>query len=170
MQDAAHYDEKASSLSEQLLEIDSLLNDFNHDLTEYRRTLEFSEEEFYEIETRLNELNQLKAKYGHSIEEVLHYCDEKEDRLAKLQDYDRYLDELRKNYESALSTLSKQAEKLSEKRKEQAALLKESIISGLLDLNFLEVNFEIAFEELEEYTSNGKDAVEFLISMNPGNR
>lgn len=168
MQDAAHYDEKASSLSEQLLEIDSLLNDFNHDLTEYRRSLEFSEEEFYETESRLNELNRLKAKYGHSIEEVLRYCEEKEERLARLQDYDHYLENLRREYERALSTLESEAEELTKKRKDQAELLRNAIVSGLLDLNFLEVNFEIAFEELEEYTANGKDVVEFLISMNPG--
>lgn len=168
MQDAAHYDEKASALSEQLLEIDSLLNDFNRDLSEYRRSLEFSEEEFYEVETRLNELNRLKAKYGHTIEDVLRYCEEKEEALAKLQDYDRYLEQLRKDYKKAEEELSKVADKLTKKRKEQALLLKEAITSGLLDLNFLEVNFEIAFEELEEYTANGKDAAEFLISMNPG--
>ena len=37
-----------------------------------------------------------------------------------------------------------------------------------MELNFLEVRFEIAFEEMKEFTANGKDAVEFLISMNPG--
>lgn len=46
--------------------------------------------------------------------------------------------------------------------------LAEVIRQGLLDLNFLEVQFEIAFEELEEYTANGKDSIEFLISTNPG--
>ena len=33
---------------------------------------------------------------------------------------------------------------------------------------FMVVKFEIGFEELEEYTARGKDDVEFLISMNPG--
>lgn len=168
MQDAAHYDTKAAALSEQLLEIDSLLNDFNRDLSEYRRSLEFSEEEFYEAETRLNELNRLKAKYGHSIEDVIRYCEAQEEKLAKLQNYDHYLAELQKSYEKAEEQLSKVAKKLTRKRKEQALLLEEAITAGLLDLNFLEVNFEIAFEELEEYTANGKDAAEFLISMNPG--
>lgn len=168
MQEAAHYDETAVSLSAQILEIDSLLNDFNRELSEYRRTLEFSEEEFYEIENRLNELNRLKAKYGHSIEEVLQYCEEKETRLLKLQDYDHYLAQLQESYEAVSKKLCKECGQLTKKRKEQAELLKQAIVSGLLDLNFLEVNFEIGFEELEEPTSNGMDVVEFLISMNPG--
>ncbi len=37
-----------------------------------------------------------------------------------------------------------------------------------MDLNFLDVKFELHFETLEGYTSLGKDDVEFLISVNPG--
>lgn len=168
MQEAAHYDEAAETLLGQLLEIDSLLNDFNRELSEYRRTLEFSEEEFCETESRLNELNKLKSKYGNTIEEVIRYCEEKEERLLKLRDYDRYLEELKGKYRTSLERLKKASSRLTEKRKEQAVLLKEAITVGLLDLNFLEVNFEIAFEELQDYTANGNDGVEFLISMNPG--
>ena len=35
-------------------------------------------------------------------------------------------------------------------------------------LNFLHVAFEISFEKTKSYTENGTDAVEFLISTNPG--
>ena len=44
----------------------------------------------------------------------------------------------------------------------------ESIRSALVDLNFLNVEFQIGFEPLEEFTKNGQDSVEFLISTNPG--
>ena len=50
LQDAAHYDEKASELYDQLSEVDSLLNDFNRELSDYRESFEFSDEEFYEVE------------------------------------------------------------------------------------------------------------------------
>jgi DNA repair protein RecN (Recombination protein N) len=49
-----------------------------------------------------------------------------------------------------------------------ASELEIAIKEGLLDLNFLDVQFVIAFTELDEYTSIGKDEVEFKISMNPG--
>ena len=88
LQDAARYDEKAQELYEQLAEIDSLLNDFNRELSMYREDFEFSDEEMYEVENRLNEINRLKSKYGNSIEEIHAYCNEKEETLKKLQDYD----------------------------------------------------------------------------------
>ena len=168
LQEAARYDEKAAELYDQLAEVDSLLNDFNRELSDYSSSLEFSEEAFYEIETRLNEINRLKAKYGNSISEILAYQAEKEERLSKLQDYDMYLQELEKKLDEAEKKLRKESAVLTSLRKESAAVLKEVIREGLLDLNFLDVKFEIAFEELEHYTGNGLDDVEFKISMNPG--
>ena len=47
LQDAARYDEKVLELYNQLSEVDNLLNDFNHELSDYRSSLEFSEEDFF---------------------------------------------------------------------------------------------------------------------------
>ncbi|WP_461812445.1 DNA repair protein RecN [Faecalimonas sp.] len=164
----SHMDHSISALHGQLSDVDNLLNDFNRELSEYRHTLEFSEEEFYETETRLNEINRLKAKYGQTIEEILSYCEEKEERLEKLNDYDAYVEQLQKKYCVAEENLKEVTKQLSEGRKKAAILLKDVIKEGLLELNFLEVQFEISFNQLEEFTANGKDEIEFLISMNPG--
>ena len=67
LQEVEHFDEKGTALYGQLVEIDSLLNDFNRELSEYAKSFEFSEEEFYETENRLNEINRLKAKYGNTV-------------------------------------------------------------------------------------------------------
>ena len=95
------------------------------------------------METRLNEINRLKAKYGNSIAEILAYCEEKEERLLKLQDYDCYLGELRKKLEQSEQEVRKYAEKLSVLRKEEAEKLTGLIQEGLQDLNFLDIQFEI---------------------------
>lgn len=42
------------------------------------------------------------------------------------------------------------------------------IKSALNDLNFLDVQFDMQFDRLPDYTANGIDAPEFLISTNPG--
>ena len=61
-QEIADFDGNASQLYSQLLDADSLLNDFNRELSEYAKTFEFSEEEFNETEERLNLINHLKVK------------------------------------------------------------------------------------------------------------
>ncbi len=168
LQDAAKYDERAEELYNQLAEVDSLLNDFNRELSDYSDSFEFSDEEFYEVEQRLNEINRLKSKYGNSIEEILAYCADKEDKLTKLQDYDNYLAELQVKLNHAENEVRNASSKLSSLRKEASKELTESIRQGLLDLNFLDVKFEMVFTELDHFTANGIDEVEFMISMNPG--
>ena len=59
------YDGRAAELYDQLVEVDSLLNDFNRELSDYSKSCEFSEEEFAAAEDRLNEINHLKQKYGN---------------------------------------------------------------------------------------------------------
>lgn len=168
MQEAAGCDEQAQDMFQQLAEIDSLLNDFNRELSDYKMSFDFSEETFFEVETRLNEINRLKAKYGNSIEEILEYCDKKEERLLKLQDYDAYLAQLQKKVEETEAEVKHYSNQLSLLRKEEAVKLAEATRKGLRDLNFLDTQFEIVFRELGTYTVQGTDEVEFMISMNPG--
>lgn len=166
--DVTDYDEKAKELYGQLAEIDGLLNDFNRELSEYSSSLEYSEEDFYYTENRLNEINHLKTKYGNSIEEILNYQKEKEERIMVLKDYDAYLDKLRTEYKEAESELETASEKLSKIRRHQAKILEAAVEERLRDLNFEEVQFEIHFQKTDNFTADGTDDVEFMITLNPG--
>lgn len=166
--DVESVDEQGAGLYQQLIEIDGLLNDFNRELSEYAKSLEFSEEEFYETETRLNEVNRLKTKYGNTIKEVLEYCEERKQRLKELEDYEQYLSELEENFKKSKKNYQKHASALSAVRKKAASSFVNEIQKGLKDLNFLDVKFEMRFSEMETYTSNGIDEAEFYISTNPG--
>lgn len=166
--EAAELDSKAGVLYEQLGEIDSLLNDFNRELSEYSKSCEFSDEEFYETENRLNKINHLKTKYGSRIEDILLYCSKQEEKIKTLQDYDHYLAGLRQRMQETEQKLTKYSKKLSSLRKEQAAALEKEIERGLKDLNFEKVEFRICFSEHQNFTADGIDDIEFRISMNPG--
>lgn len=168
MADAAQYDKEADELYKQLLEIDSLLNDFNRELSDYTGNLEFSEEEFRLTEDRLNEINRLKTKYGDRLQDIFAYLKDKQERLEILNDYDTYYTALKEKYEKAQKHVDSLSGKLTKLRKAQAKILQTSISEGLNDLNFVDVKFEISFGTRKEYTANGTDDVEFLISMNPG--
>ena len=168
LSDVESVDEEGAGLYSQLIEIDSLLNDFNRELSEYAKSLEFSEEEFYETENRLNELNHLKTKYGNTITEVLEYCEERKQRLKELEDYEQYMQELEENLKQSRQNYEKQALSLRKARKKAAASFVKEIKEGLSDMNFLDVRFEMRFAELEDYTADGMDEAEFYISTNPG--
>ena len=162
------YDDTVQGLFDQLSEIDSLLNDFNRDLSEYRDSCECSEEELYETEQRLNEINHLKLKYGSQISDILSYYDEQQEKIKKLDDYENYIRSLNENCQKAKEKMEKTAGKLSEIRRKQAKTLEKSIGESLKELNFADVKFEIQFRTLDACTPAGMDEVEFMISMNPG--
>ena len=168
LSEASEYDERAARLYDQLVEVDSLLNDFNRDLADYSKTCEFSDEEFYETENRLNEINHLKTKYGDTIEKILDYCASQEERIGILEDFDNYILRLKDQYASAEEALRQSAARLAKIRKKQAKILEEAIEEGLKDLNFENVKFRIQFESTKDYTAEGTDDIEFMISLNPG--
>lgn len=162
------YDTEVENLENQLAEIDCLLSDFNHEISGYISETEFDEETFYETQKRLDEINHLKSKYGNSIEEILASLEQKQQRIAVLNDYDAYLKTLEQQLSKKEAELSAISEEVSKIRQKSAAKLVKEIIAALKDLNFLDVKFDMSFDRLPDYTANGIDAPEFLISTNPG--
>ena len=161
------YDERVKEKEEQLTEIDNLLSDFNHELASYLSDEEFDEETFYETEKRLDLINHLKSKYGNTIADILKYGEEKAERITVLNDYDAYLAGLQKNVSEKEKQLEQLSREVSDIRKKESKKLTESIKNALLDLNFLDVQFMMEFAETD-YTANGIDDAQFLISTNPG--
>lgn len=165
---ASSYDEEVAQLESQLMEIDSLLSDFNHEISAYISSAEFDEESFYELEKRLDEVNHLKSKYGNTIEEILDRLEKNNERIAQLNDYDTYLNKLRDSLDKKEAELRKVSEEVSKLRRDKSVSLVAAIVQALRDLNFLDVKFEMNFEVLSDYTSNGIDDAQFMISTNPG--
>ena len=162
------YDDKAAELAMELANIDNLLSDFNRNIAEYLADMEFDDETFVNVEERLNLLNHLKLKYGGTIEKVLAYQNEVEAKIEKLQNVDAYKLELEKKISNVKKELQALCEKASAIRAKEAKKLSFDMIQALTDLNFLEVKFEIQVRRKEEYSSNGFDDVEFMVSTNPG--
>ena len=168
LQGVQSLDEDLTDLTGQLSDIDSLLNDFNRELSDYVSSLEFAGEEFEQVEERLNQLNHLKSKYGKTLEAVLEYGQKQQERLAALQDYDAYLARLEKQTAEKERELEGLCEEASVIRKRYAEVLCAKIRGHLIDLNFLDVEFELEFDRISGYTSGGFDDAEFVISTNPG--
>lgn len=167
-QEAAEFDERGAQLYSQLLDADSLLNDFNRELAEYAKSFEFSEDEFKETEDRLNVLNHLKAKYGNTVSDVLAYCEEKKQRIEELRDYDSFREKLREKKEQALLKVEKSSDKLHQIRGKNTSLFSEAIRRQMSELNFLDTRLELRLTDTGHFGSNGRDEAEFYLALNPG--
>lgn len=162
------YDSSLNGLYEQLMDIDNLLNDFNREVSAYADALDVDEESLRRVEERLDLINRLKIKYGDTVEKIQAYCQEKKERLQVLNHYEEYLAELENNYAACKRGLQEQAQKLTRLRKEAAGRFADMVKTALVELNFLEVRFELAFLDLPDFSANGRDEVCFMISTNPG--
>lgn len=162
------YDENVQMLADQLGEIDNLLADFNRDLSGYLSDADFSEEQFAEVAKRLDEINHLKSKYGDSIEKILTQKEEKESRVEQLMNYDAYRSKLEEEFKAARTEVKVHSDILSNIRQKEAKALVKEVTQALVDLNFLDVRFDMRFEALDHFTANGIDDARFYISTNPG--
>ncbi len=165
----AAYDETLQNFEAQLLDIDSLLNDYNRAAADYLSGLEFDGELFAKVEKRLDLVNHLKAKYGNTIEEILAYQERMQEKLEKYQNFDAYRQELVQKEAALKEELLALCEKVSKIRKKSAKSLAKSMKKALIDLNFLDVAFEIRIESEENKIGpDGYDQASFMISTNPG--
>lgn len=161
------FDSEASEIYKQMNDAEDILNDLAHSLNSYLDSLEFSDEEFYEVETRLNVINNLKNKYGNSIDEINKALEERVMKLQKYEDFDAYREDLERRYNNAKEEMLKECEVLSAIRRKGASALTFKVTQSLIDLNFLDVKFDMKFDEAAP-SEMGFDSPEFMISVNPG--
>lgn len=165
---ASRYDEDLNSLLEQLSLIDSQINDFNYELKSYIGSLDFDERIYAETENRLNLINGLKAKYGNSINDINNHYKKAVEKLEFYNDYENRLANANENLNKAYAQVVELCQRITDVRKDAAVKLAMEIRQALLDLNFEQVQFELAITSLDTPTQNGCDEVEFMISVNPG--
>lgn len=162
------YDEEVGKFTSYMSDLEDMIREFNRNITDYLGEMNIDREELSSTEERLDFIHNLKSKYGNTISDILEYCDKSKARLEKYLDYDNYINQLRKKVDIERTNLEDLSYKLSEIRKRNASKLSKDIKEALIDLNFLDVRFDMNFTTLSDFTYNGIDDAEFLISTNPG--
>ncbi len=126
------------------------------------------------IENRLETISRLQRRYGETTEDVLRYREETAAKLAGIQGAQERIKELKTELSAAVKRAAVCADKLSESRKKEAKRLSEEITAELRYLDLGKAEFFVSVTPLESenavrrFSSNGCDAVEFLITTNPG--
>lgn len=163
-----NYDE---STGEFFPKIDLLLEemqDLIYDIDRYSESLEIDEERLSIIENRVALINRLKRKYGFSIEKILEYRKNSYEELTLLIDAEAKLKSLLLKHKSLKSELLKCGDSISTIRKKAANVLETDLLRELKDLNMKNIKFKVSITRNQEFTEDGLDSVEFLISTNVG--
>lgn len=159
--------EKESYL-EELRTVEDLLSGTIRGMEDYLDNFNFDQEKLKQCSERIDFIQKLKTKYGSSIEAIEEYLADAREQLEQLEHQNEQRAELLKEKDKRFHEISTLCKKLSTIRKKQAKVLQSHITEALLDLNFLDVRFEIPIIQKEVFTENGWDETEFLISTNVG--
>lgn len=119
------------------------------------------------IESRLDVISKLKMKYGSDIPEILDYLAKCESELEDIELSDVISQETRSKLDEITPILKNKAKILTESRINAGANMSEAIMNELRFLDMNGVKFTVKVEPCE-FSSNGADNVEFLISTNSG--
>ena len=168
VEQAAEYDETLGGIRDQLYDADSILRDAGREMSTYLDSMEMDEETFRKTEERLDLIHNLQAKYGATVEAIRQKLEQKKKRLEELEDYDAHRKRMEQELEECRNGLEKLCTQLTGIRKKASGTLVKKIRQGLVDLNFLDVEFDMEFEKLDHFTPSGWDGAQFLISTNPG--
>lgn len=168
-------DESFKQIADTLSSAFFQLQEVSSDVYSEMDQLEYDEERLNEIEERLNLIQQLKRKYGHTIADILAHYNQARTELEKLENREEQVDSLAQKITTLRQSALKQADKLSELRKETAKSLETSILEQLNQLYMEKVKFSVQFKTVKsmdastnQLNENGMDKVEFHVATNPG--
>lgn len=164
------YSENISSEIERIESLKIELEDIVETLNDIKDNMYFDEQKAKQNEERLDLLSSLKKKYGSTIEEMISYRDQKQKELENLLNSKSRIFELKKEQSMLEEKLLTVANKLSQKRKENAIKMQKQVTDELKSLGMKSASFVIDIQNLgiENRNINGFDKVEFMFSANLG--
>jgi DNA repair protein RecN (Recombination protein N) len=177
IEDLGRIDPRVEPFLEARVPLRAQLEDLAFFLRDYAQKLEVTPGRLDAIESRLALIERLKRRYNASVEEMLASAASGREELARLQDpaaQERALDAQRAE---ATAGFLKLARALSKRRRAAGLELAARVRRELGQLAMEKTGFEVAFQPLApdgdgsdttHWTERGLDAVEFLLSPNPG--
>ena len=170
LEELARIDEKFRESLTQLESARISVEDVGQMLRDYAEDVEASPDRLAEVEDRLAALDRLKRKYGPSLEEVIATGAEIEGKLNEMENKDEVLRKLRLDLARAAEHYLQAARCLSRRRYEAAGKLEKQVESGVNELA-MKARFKVEVSGSDEegnWAARGFDAVQYLISANPG--
>ncbi len=165
------YDEGLISLSEKLESVVYQLEDICEELRTRRDEGDFDPDELSVIEERLDIITRIKRKYGAGIIEALDFLKKSQIEYDELLQSESLAEDLKKQLVSITQKLQETAIKLHSQREKAALILESNITAELENLEMKNARFQvnIIMDDIKNnFTKNGLDNVEFLISSNAG--
>ena len=154
--------ERINSLSIELKELNADINSVEEDVVYDNVKLEI-------VNTQLDKLNKLLKKHNVKTEdELLEIKNSFEDKLQQFSSIELSIEKTQKEISEQEKNCLNLAKTLSKKRKESVSEIEENIKVLLSNLSMPNAQFKISISDLDTFSINGLDKIEFLFSANKG--
>lgn len=161
------YINRASEFADRINSSFVELKDIASELSAIIESTEFSEQRKIFVDDRLNLIYSLQQK--HRVSSVTHLLDIQDDfarRLDLIENFDDRISSLQTQIDELEKQLAAAAERLSQRRRAVGSLIEEKTEAMLHELGMPNGRFEVSFAATDDFTSRGRDKIEFLFSAN----
>ena len=161
------YINRASEFADRINSSFVELKDIASELSSIIESTEFSEQRKIFVDDRLNLIYSLQQK--HRVTSVTDLIDIQNDfarRLDLIENFDDRISSLQTQIDELEKQLSAAAEHLSERRRAVGSLIEQKTETMLHELGMPNGRFEVSFSVTHDFTSRGRDKIEFLFSAN----
>lgn len=169
------YDDKIEILSQKLDEFIINIDELGEEIYSLSNDYDFNENELNQMIERRDVLDSLKRKYGGSLENVLKYLSEASEELEMLKNSKDILNSLENDKKKLLEIAAEKFNELGKIRRAHALEIEQKLSTALAELGILKAQFKVNFfpivrsiEEVETFSLNCMEDVEFLFSANLG--
>jgi DNA repair protein RecN (Recombination protein N) len=143
------------------------VDDASDTIRDYRDKLEADPKRLDEIESRLALIERLKRKYGSSLDDVLAFLEDVRAKMEAIETAGERRAKLEQDLAQSSAAYRERASALTNARKAAAEKLGKKVETELDSLALESAVFRIEVREAN-WSENGADRVEFLISANAG--
>ena len=161
------YINRASEFADRINSSFVELKDIASELSAIIESTEFSEQRKIFVDDRLNLIYSLQQKHRvASVTDLLDIQDDFARRLDLIENFDDRISSLQTQIDELEKQLAAEAERLSQRRRAVGSLIEEKTEAMLHELGMPNGRFEVSFAATDDFTSRGRDKIEFLFSAN----
>lgn len=143
------------------------LADFSAELRSLKDNFDYNPSRLSEIDERLDFLYRLSMKYGAQESDILEYLEKITAEKAEIEISDEKIGELEERLYALSDKIKVLSAKLTDSRMKAARAFEKEVKAELEFLDMPKVTF-VVDRKATAMTSRGADAIEFLLSANPG--
>jgi DNA repair protein RecN (Recombination protein N) len=167
MEDLCRIDASLQTALDSLKPAEIAVDEASAALRDYLDRLEADPDRLESIEARLEQMDRLKRKYGGSVKEILTFLEDVSAKLGAVESAGDRKSALERQVKQLADEYAGVAQQLTSVREQSARKLESSVERELASLAMQNTVFQVKLRPAE-WSERGADAVQFLISPNPG--